>query len=496
MPFQAKGDRPFPLTWVFAGVSLLSIGVATLVVAQVIARQERRAFIARGEEYAREIAGHLNQEIAALLLDDASGRDLAAVVADPDLFRVLDDLVKGQIRHFRIESVLLFEPGGRVAYSTNPGYIGLVQRNEEILETLEGRVHSEFRPAQSRRDLDGVRIQTDLLETYHPLSAGPAGPDGKRPIVGVLEIYQDAAPIAGEIKKARRQVAWITVLTMGGLFCVLFFLVRRADRTIRRQTGEIRKANDLLERRVQERTAELASAQERLVEAAKLAAVGGVAAGVAHEINNPIASVAACAEGLLSRAETAPFREAPEFSDFRDYLTIIKREAYRCKEVTARLLDFARQRPARREAVPLADVLGDVSLLLSHHPAVREGRVRIDAGRHAAYGDPSEIKQIFLNLVKNALDAIQGVPDGRVEIQVRREGEDVVSVVRDNGSGFAPADAGRLFDPFFTTKEAGRGTGLGLALSRAIAERHNGRIAARSAGPGQGAEFELTLPAA
>lgn len=485
-----KADRPFPLTTVFTGVSLAAITAATVAVTALIGAQERESLLARSETAASQVADHLGTVIhdqALFPIRDAGQR------------RRLDGIVRGLLADFQIEKVVLFEPDGRVAYSTQPAEVGReVPDHEDVMAALRGHTEAELERRGTPSDIDGTPAPKDLIEVYVPLRArgGPAGPGS---ILGVLEIYQDGSPVTEAIDGARRKVAGITVGTMGALFVLLFFVVRKADLALRRQHERIRRDADTLEEKVRLRTAELVQAQDQLIETAKLASLGTLAAGVAHEINNPLAAVAACAEGLQDRARTAPFRGDPAFTDFPEYLEIIRKEAFRCRDVTAKLLDFARQRPAERRAVSLDAVLEDIRLLLSHHPVARRGGLRIHPNGLQALGDPGQIRQVALNLVGNALDAVENRPDGGaggvVEIETLADGPRVILSVRDNGMGFSEADRTRLFDPFFTTKPPGKGTGLGLTLSHAIAERHGGRITAESRGPGLGAVFRLHLPA-
>lgn len=481
-----KADRPFALTAAFTGVSLAAIAAATLAVTALIGIQERDALLARSETAAIQVADHLGTEIhdQALfpLRDDAQRRRL-------------DVAARSLVADFRIEKIVLFEPGGRVAYSTSPSDIGReVLDDRGVMAALTGRTKADLERKGAASDLDGSPSPKDLIEVYAPFRSRD-GPEGSGSILGILEIYQDGTAVMEAIAAARRKVAWITVSAMGSLFGLLFFIVRKADLILRRQRERIRRDMETLEEKVRLRTGELVKAQDQLIEAAKLASLGTLAAGVAHEINNPIAAVAACAEGLLARAGTASFREEPGFSDFPEYLEIIRREAFRCKDVTSKLLDFSRQRPTERGVVPLDAVIEDIRLLLSHHPVARRGRLRTAPNGLSALGDPGQVRQIALNLVRNALDAVEDRPDGMVEIETIADGPGVILSVRDNGTGFSPEQRRRLFEPFFTTKAPGKGTGLGLALSRAIAERHGGRISAESPGEGLGALFRLHLPA-
>ncbi len=496
-PMLPPAGRPFRLTAIFTAVSLLAIGAATAVVMALISRQERQILLARSETSAAQVADHLNAAIHDQFLFPLQEEGRAEDLRDPGQYARLDHAVRDAVQAFQVERVLLFDTSARVVYSTDPALLGrALPGHKSILAALAGRTEAELKRRGSLLDLGGTPAARDLIEVYIPARRLDRLTGKPGEIRGVLEIYQDGTPLMRAIAAARAKVAWITAAAMGGLFGLLFFVVRRADGILKRQNEEIRRNAETLEETVRSRTQALLQAQDQLIEAAKLASVGTLAAGVAHEINNPLASVAACAEGLLARAEGASFREAPDFAEFPEYLRIIRKEAFRCKEVTGKLLDFARQRPAQRIPVELDAVVEDIRLLLSHEPLVRQGRLALFLNGQRAMGDPGQVRQVVLNLVRNALDAVRDRPGGRVEIETLADGPWAVLVVKDNGVGFTEEERRHLFDPFFTTKPPGQGTGLGLALSHAIAERHGGRVSAESPGRGRGATFRLVLPSA
>jgi len=179
-------------------------------------------------------------------------------------------------------------------------------------------------------------------------------------------------------------------------------------------------------------------------------------------------------------------------------LKIIRDEAFRCKEITSRLLSLSRPGGGRRLPVSVADLLQSVSeLVVGHH--VSEGRrVEVDVNGDALLvtGDETELKQVILNLTVNALQAVR-CDVGVVELQALRRGSQVDIVVSDNGRGMTPETIDRVFEPFYTlaAPSGTRGTGLGLSISRAIIEAHGGRIRAESDGLNQGSRFIITLPA-
>jgi PAS domain S-box-containing protein len=232
----------------------------------------------------------------------------------------------------------------------------------------------------------------------------------------------------------------------------------------------------------------------------KLAAVGRLAAGVVHEINNPLATISACAEALESRVAEGAYGAGPDVEDLREYLQLIRGEAFRCKQITNGLLDFSRARAAEHAPVNVSDVVESAARLLAHQK--RGAAIKIDAALAESLplvsGDLGQLQQAVIILAENAMDAM---PEGgtltlRTSREEGEEGEGgaVVVEVRDTGHGIPPEIRERIFDPFFTTKEVGRGTGLGLAVCYGIVTEHGGRISVDSA-VGRGTVFRISLPA-
>ncbi|MDB5322054.1 MAG: zraS 9 [Phycisphaerales bacterium] len=251
-----------------------------------------------------------------------------------------------------------------------------------------------------------------------------------------------------------------------------------------------------------------------LVRSERLASVGFLAAGVAHEINNPLSVISGYAElagkGLrrvmLGGGEDGGAIEGPQAEVEAETLAaaleaqgIIRDEAFRCKEITSRLLSLARGGGDGRETLCLDEVARQVSVLTKGLKNYRDRRVVLDFDQAQALqvvANPTEMKQVLMNLTVNALEAAPA-DRGEVRIGGRRSGSWVEIFVEDNGKGMSPGTLEHVFEPFFTAKRgAGEpGTGLGLSISHAIIESHGGRIRAESNGPGRGSRFTVQLPA-
>lgn len=258
-------------------------------------------------------------------------------------------------------------------------------------------------------------------------------------------------------------------------------------------TERFEEIRDDLDRQVQLRTREVIRSEQ-------LASVGFLAAGVAHEINNPLASIAMCAESLESRLESLPCGGADADADadkriVKRYLELIQNEAFRCKGITEKLLDFSRLGEVRRQATAVAALVADVADMLRQMGRFAGRLIEIDEGPDVlVMVNPQEIKQVVLNLLVNALDCIE--ESGHVRVGVRRSGSEALLTITDDGCGMTDEVLEHLFEPFFTRRRSGQGTGLGLSIVHRIVADHGGRIEAASAGSGHGSTFRVTLPLA
>jgi two-component system, NtrC family, sensor kinase len=242
-----------------------------------------------------------------------------------------------------------------------------------------------------------------------------------------------------------------------------------------------------LEQQVQERS-------RQLVRSERLAGVGFLAAGVAHEINNPLASIAFCAEALDHRLERLLL--APDQADkgvVINYLKMIQEEAFRCKNITEKLLDFSRCNDIKRERTELAGLIQGVVEMI-RHIGKYTGKNIIFHPREVvmAYVDAQEIKQVVLNLIVNALESMGAT--GTLKIDARYNQGTAEMVFTDNGCGMTPAVLENIFEPFFTKRRDGKGTGLGLSITHRIVNQHHGEIMATSPGTDQGSTFTVRLP--
>ena len=225
----------------------------------------------------------------------------------------------------------------------------------------------------------------------------------------------------------------------------------------------------------------------------RLTTAGRLAAGVAHELNNPLATIAGCAESLQGQLGSVDQRALAEHADFRHYLGLIEEEAYRCKEITGSLLQFVRDPGSRREPTDLNAVVLKAVELLAHQSRFAASRVTtdLDPALPPLAVNEGQLRQVCLGLASNALEAMEG--RGMLTIRSRRAHGSIEIELEDEGPGISEENLARIFHPFFTTKPPGQGTGLGLAIAQGFVTDHGGRIEVTSV-RGKGSTFRVVLP--
>ncbi len=250
-----------------------------------------------------------------------------------------------------------------------------------------------------------------------------------------------------------------------------------------------------IEQDQQDKEQEIEDRSKQLVLSERLAGVGFLASGVAHEINNPLSVIMNAVNGVKRRLPDDLLQQLSEKDRQRvhDYLAMILSEAERCEAITKKLLDFSYSGEEERNLYDVTAICQDVTSMVSHLSKYRNKSVSLNQTDplHAWINGP-EIKQVVLNLVANALDASD--EGGTIEVAVTELPDQVEISVTDHGCGMTKEQQAKIFEPFFTTKEVGQGTGLGLSITHRIVVDHNGRLEVLSDGPGTGSTFTLRLP--
>jgi signal transduction histidine kinase len=260
------------------------------------------------------------------------------------------------------------------------------------------------------------------------------------------------------------------------------------EQEVGRRTAELERRN----RELAEALEQLRRAQDELVRSEKMASMGRLVAGIAHEINNPVNAIVNTV-GPLEEALAPNGDASPE--EMRDMIRVVQRGAHRTKEIVQALHNYSRGDDDRQIEVDLERAVDDSLDLLRHQ--LRQGitvdKRYGDVGRVRGHAGP--LNQVFMNLLANAAQAIgEASGHGKIEITTRRANGEVSVEIRDDGPGIPPEVLPRIFDPFFTTKDVGKGAGLGLSIVHGIVERHGGRIEVASE-PGKGTAFTVILPA-
>jgi signal transduction histidine kinase len=458
----------------------------TMAIATVLAAMhDRTTHYTAMRDHARSVAGAL-----AIAITDALMYEDLGLVQDAGLTdNYISEIMRQHQDHLRY--VVVTNPEGIVTHSSRWHMLGDRFVRDVSAEELQNG------PVERARFEDGER----LTEVSVPLNISTKS-------WGALALGYSLEPIEQELTDFTWRLIQVALLLILINSLLTMVYVESLIRPVLRLHQNMRRAaaGDLAARvwaRSGDEVAELGNTfnsmmdeleeardrektrQSQLVHTEKMAALGTLAAGVAHEVNNPLGGILGCIENM---------RADPENRDMRErYLTLIHDGLRRIERTVANLLDFSRRRELRREPTSLNYCLQHVAELASYH--LRKGsvelRLQLDPEVPAILADHFQIEQLLLNLVLNAVQAMPG--GGTLTLRTGRHEQSVYAEVRDTGSGIPDAIRGRIFDPFFTTRSVGEGTGLGLAVSDSIAAAHGGHLEVESA-VGRGSVFRVVLP--
>jgi two-component system, NtrC family, sensor kinase len=400
----------------------------------------------------------------------------------------------------------------------------LMQRLDAELNALSVIVKGHQPPGQRATSPEPLRLRKDVREGYE--RARRSAEALRAATISDIESSGNSASVA--VRKTAWSVGfffvWAVVLLLTMLFYFrtwLFGPIRELQAGVQRVHGgnfaqpisivsgdELQELGDefnAMVKRLHEVYADLArqvtERSRQLVRSERMVSVGFLAAGVAHEINNPLASILFCSEALERRlqevmsAVAATTRGAPvaETEVLARYLKMIQQEALRCKEITTKLLDFSRTGDRRKEPADIGGLIRGVLEVAKHLPSSRGKAVTFEpTGYVVAPVNAQDLKSVILNLVVNALDSLDD--GGRLAISLNTNGGYAELVFADSGCGMAPDVLQNIFEPFYTKSRTGKGTGLGLFISHQIVDQHGGTITASSTGPGTGSTFTVRIP--
>ena len=448
-----------------------------------------------------------------------------------------------------IEKVRIYNKEGRILYSSDRSELGgLVDKRAEACFGC----HSETRPlerlATSKRNRifmssnpgDNSAEEHRILGIINPLyneegcsSAKCHAHPQMQKVLGVIDVTMSLKDVDAEMSRARSRILMVSVISIVFVsLIVVLVLVHFVERPVKelvigtkrisdgdlhhlipvttndemghlassfnQMTGDLQKAREEieegirnLEQKVEERTTELKEAQSQLLHSEKLAAIGKLAATVAHEINNPLTGVYTYIR-LMERKIQQGLPTAADIEKYKAYLETMRREVERTTAIVQNLLDFTRPKEPVRKTINIASVVEEsISLLqnklrLNNIEVVNEMRLLPDIA-----ADPAHMKQVFINLIINACEAMEGGGTLTIGSELNEEENKVAVIIRDTGTGIDMENIERIFDPFFSTKE--KGTGLGLSVVEGIVARHGGKVDIESS-PEKGTSIRVTLP--
>jgi two-component system NtrC family sensor kinase len=299
----------------------------------------------------------------------------------------------------------------------------------------------------------------------------------------VMVLQQDYSEVFADLRSTQK-IALLIIL-VGSLVIVATALLL-SQRLIRR----ISLADE--EKQAADQEKEMMSKQ--VIETGKLASIGELAAGIAHEINNPVAIMIEEAGWMEDLLEDDEFEKGENLDEFYRALKQISTQGRRCKEITHKLLSFARKTDSRVTEISVNDMLNEIVYLSSQRAKYGniEFKTRLAENLPPISASETEMQQVFLNLVNNAIDALEKT-GGTIWLNSKLVKDEIVVEVVDNGPGIAEANLARIFDPFYTTKPVGKGTGLGLSICYGIIKKIGGDITAHSV-KGEGASFRVHIP--
>ncbi len=445
-----------------------------------------------------------------------------------------------------INRIRIFNRDGKIMFSTKPEEQQQVEKSAEPCSPCHGTIHPLAKvdiPSRARifDNPDGTRRLTMITPIYNEQSCSQAAchahPAATK-ILGVLDVALDLERVDKELANMRNRVFAVTGIEvlLIALF-IIFFTRNFVDKPIRKlmdgtravsamnldQPIEMKASEELsalarsfntmrerlkesvdkneqftqsLETKVEERTAQLNAAHQKLMQTDRLASLGQLSASVAHEINNPLSGVLNLSM-LMQRILKDDGIPRERIDEFRRYLAQVVNETSRVGHIVSDLLAFSRRSKPQSRGIDLNSIVRSTLSLVSHKLKLMNVAIDLKLEEHlpTLLCDASQMQQVAINLVMNGAEATLSKGGGKVAITTKHfpESHTVILEVVDSGDGIPRENLSKIFDPFFTTKGEGKGVGLGLAVVYGIVEAHRGEIDVHST-PGEGTTFTVTLP--
>ncbi|WP_028587508.1 ATP-binding protein [Desulfocurvus vexinensis] len=472
-PSTADAARPFKLARFLSWGSLVLIMATSILMSVILANSARETLLAKQREFALLLAENLNHQIYQRYTVPTLMAFGRIELQRDEQYHQLDKVISETIHGQHVMELRIYDLDGIVSYSTDPEQAGdedlasdaVKQAAKVLVHNFEIVTNVSPWRAMIHFDLDPASV---VMRTVYPLkterSLYPGGPSGQP--MGILEFSQDITDDYRAAINFQWLIIAISFTSSFFLFLLLLLFIRKAD-TMNRQRMQ--------------RTQKL---ERELLQAEKLASMGRVVAGIAHEIRNPLGIIQSSAEMLLKKARA---EDSPRVT----LLQVMFDEIRRLSQTVNDFLDYARPKKPRREDVDLALLLDQACTFLEHEFNGKSVTLAKDypADLHVK-GDKDLLYRALYNIMVNAMQAMDG--GGTLTIQGRAEGGGARLRFIDTGPGFGQEVVARLADPFFTTKD--NGTGLGLAIVANILTSHGAGLDFANA-PDGGAQVTITFPA-
>lgn len=486
-------------TKLILAVSCTAVAILTLLFYFLIQSQERVLTAA-----VEQNAGQLSETIKSSTRNDM-------LLNERDRVHQIIDTIG---RQEGLENIKIMNKEGRIIYSTHREQMSTMV--DKKAEACTG-CHTAGKPLERLSIPERTRIFTDVqgvrrLGIINPIyneetcwQSACHAHNASQKVLGVLDVTMSLAMVDQQMSESRRELVGLVLVATLMISLILGFFVRRlVGRPVQQLVVATRHvaAGNLdyqiknlgqdelgqLSFSFNNMTRQLAETQRQVLQSDKLASLGRLAAGVAHEINNPLT-------GILTYSSFLAKRHGIEDETKKD-LEVIIRETKRCRDIVKDLLDFSRQAPVQLTMLKINDVVQKSLQVLDNEFKIH--RVQLSTALNSQgtlQADANQLEQVLINLLSNAVDALEKEPKTiHIETQDRMEGaaQQTLLTVTDNGKGISSEHLSQIFDPFFTTKGQ-KGNGLGLAVVWGIVEKHGGTISVKSQ-VGQGTTFTLVLP--
>jgi signal transduction histidine kinase len=462
-------QKPFGLVTYYSVTSLVIILLFSLFIAYLVSQRTSDLTLAKREQYALLLAENLNHQVMTRFVAPIMEEYGRINVGQPAQYKLMDAVVNNTIHSFQVRKVNILDLEGTIIYSTDPHVIARTGYDSTpFQEAVIGGHTSVLTPRPNLLEFGGTKQR--LLHTFIPLrDERRLTSELGRPLA-VFEIILDLTDDFKEVWLNQLLVVSALLVMMALLFVILRSIVKRGQRIM------------------DERTKFQIQLEEKLSQSERLAALGRMIAGVAHEIRNPLGIVRSTAEllGKRTSANNQPLAE------------VIVEESTRLNRIVTEFLDFARPQAPHLRPLSLEEVVEhNLATLEAELDRNRIRVVRRQENKAEVMGDPDLLYRAFLNIFNNAIQAMENQPGGSLLVatsSARHNDKPMVCLsVSDSGPGVDAEAAGRLFDPFFTTRE--NGSGLGLSIVGSIISSHQGSVDIKNR-PEGGARVEVWLPAA